>query len=108
MSFQPTSIVAALAGLPQTIEVAGRSFDLAIFSDYSPTDIRVCYALNDTYCRVPVDQRGSWLNPFAGGAQQSFLYLDEGISSDSELLKALVEVRKWLIEHKLIDVDFGI
>jgi hypothetical protein len=97
----PTSIVKALEQLPYQLLVEGIEFQLEIFTN-GVGDVRVVYALvpQQENPRVVDD---SWENPFDGGSRQSFLWLHEYITTDADLLAALVSLRRWLDERELLN-----
>ena len=111
---KPTSVCAALNALPPQVETHGLTFKLEIFDNYSRPDnldIRVCYVLEESSWRsysgpaALLGEPGSWFNPFAKGAQESFLVLLWGIESDKELIEALLDARAWLLRQGIIQAE---
>lgn len=88
------NIVTAFLRLPQVVTAKDaetgqvREFWLQLFPDVN--EARLCYSL--------ADGADVWMNPlYPGGVMHcSFLYLQEGIETDAELLRAINDLYDWL------------
>lgn len=99
------SVVKALSLIPEYVYFDTGTFQLIIFSD-GEEDTRICYQATsfeeDSKYKKDWDEYGCWNNPLEDGHTCDFLYLQEGIRNDEELVQGLMEVKLFLEENKLL------
>ncbi len=97
-------IVERFLDLPAVIEFEHVTFQLQLFVN-GPQDARLCYCIFHVSDHSPhftlYNDYGSWKNPFLGSFC-SFLFLQEGIACDGNLLDALLVCKQFLFINKLL------
>ena len=83
-----TDIVKQLAALPGFLEHNGIVYRLVLFQNH-PNDFRLCYENDD------------WWQTFDTDVEQTFLYLYENISDESDLRNAIADCREFLISTNI-------
>lgn len=88
-------ITEKLLTLPSGIDYANRSFLLILFKNTNE-ELRLCYEI------MHLDGVGdSWYNPFLK-KNCNFLFLQEGIFDDEDLIMAINEAKDFLKKNNLI------
>jgi hypothetical protein len=85
-------VVEELLTLPPWIYFEGITFEFQLFNN-GGNEIRFCYNItsvdDDSPHKAQYDTDGTWYNKFCNLAPQSWLYLQEGIETDVDLLWSL-------------------
>mgnify|MGYP003557847095 CR=1 FL=1 len=104
-NFQSISdpIQKAIELLPAFIEIQGVQFEFSLF--LNGPDMRLVYSISSVEEGSSHfemwSQHGCWENLFFDGTTQGFLWLREGIGSVLDLLEAVKDCEKFLVENKL-------
>jgi len=104
-NFQSISdpIQKAIELLPAFIEIQGVQFEFSLF--LNGPDMRLVYSISSVEEGSSHfemwSQYGCWENLFFDGTTQGFLWLREGIGSVRDLLEAVKDCEKFLVENKL-------
>lgn len=106
-------IIEEFLTLPGWVDFEGINFTLELFIA-KRTEARICYRINyvsdESPHKVHYDQFGSWQNKLADPEQkptQSFLYLQEGIETDADLIWGIRQCWYWLQERGLLSAVNG-
>lgn len=106
---QPLSLVQSISRFPSSLEVEGVTFYFNLSSLYKSDrkSVYVCYDVYDCYYNdsphyANVKVSGCWKNPFSNNELQGYLWIEEDIYTDEELLQALDNLHAFLTLHDLI------
>ena len=104
-------IVKELLTLPPWVDYEGINFELQLFNN-GGNEIRLCYAISrvddDSPHKPLYDDDGTWLNKFRDAddpPSEGWLYLQESIETDMDLIWSIRQCWHWLQERGLLGKD---
>lgn len=102
-------IINEFINLPSTVDFEDINFELQLIKN-SSIEVRLVYSINYVEPTSPhlidIKKTGSFYNSILNG-QKTFLFMYENIFSDKDLIIAIYECKKFLLQHKIIKPDIG-
>ena len=99
------NFVKSFSELPHKIFYAGITFQLYLYNN-GTGDLRLYYSIVDVSPmsghKLQYIADGTWANCFDDDKHQSFLFLEENIGTDAQLLAAIAKCKSFLVNNNLI------